>query len=364
MPGRVHATQSRDRGAIPRTATAQPAAISVGRMKVALTVNDFLRRAELLYPGPGGDRRRAGSAGRVVGNDHVRRDGTPGEGDGGRARRARHRRRRAGGDRVAQLGAAADGVVRGVGLGSDPGADQLPARRRGGQVHRRPLRRPVAARRSRARGRAGRRRVRDEVDDRCRQRRHADALRRRAPAVGGRRGRHGDGQLHVGHDRAPQGCAAHAPQHLAQRHHLRLAHGGQRPRRVSAHAAPVPLQRVGDAVRGHRDGRRARDPAQGRRRRDPAPCRPARRDVDVRGAGGAQHDPRRRRHLGRPDPRPRSDADRGRRCATADAHDRALRDRARLGVRPDLRAHRDDAGADDEPHPRRMGRARAPASGR
>ena len=162
----------------------------------------------------------------------------------------------------------------------------------------------------------------------------------------------------------PEGRAAHTSQHLAQRRRVRLAHGRQRPRRVPAHAAPVPLQRLGDAVRGDRDGRRARDPAQGRRRRDPAPRRPARRDVDVRGAGGAEHDPRRRCLVGRPDPGQRSDAHRGRRRAAADPHDRALRDRARLGVRPDLRPHRDDAGADDEPHPRRMGRRSAPASGR
>ena len=92
-------------------------------------------------------------------------------------------------------------------------------------------------------------------------------LRRRADRVGARRGRHRHHQLHVGHDGAAQGRAAHPPQPVAQRLDLRLAHGRQRPRRVPAHAPPVPLQRMGHALRRHRDGRRARHPAQGRRRR-------------------------------------------------------------------------------------------------
>ena len=53
--------------------------------------------------------------------------------------------------------------------------------------------------------------------------------------------------------------------------------GDQRPRRVPAHAAAVPLQRVGRALRRHRDGRHARHHPQDRRRRDPAPRRAARR---------------------------------------------------------------------------------------
>ena len=46
-----------------------------------------------------------------------------------------------------------------------------------------------------------------------------------------------------------------------------------RPRRVPAHAADVPLQRLGHDLRRHRPGRPARRAAQGRRRRDPAPRR-------------------------------------------------------------------------------------------
>ena len=58
-------------------------------------------------------------------------------------------------------------------------------------------------------------------------------------------------------------------------------------------------------------------------------------------------------------PGPRPHAHRRRRRAAADAHDRTGRDRARLGVHPDLRAHRDVAAAHDEPRPRRVRRAHA-----
>ena len=53
--------------------------------------------------------------------------------------------------------------------------------------------------------------------------------------------------------------------------------------------------------------------------------------------------------VGRRDPRPRPGAHRRRRRAAAVAHDRAGRGRARLGVQPDLRPHRDRAAADDQP---------------
>ena len=54
--------------------------------------------------------------------------------------------------------------------------------------------------------------------------RQADAER-----LGTRRGRHLLGELHVGHHGATQGRAADAPQLLAQRGNVRVAHGGQRP---------------------------------------------------------------------------------------------------------------------------------------
>ena len=96
---------------------------------------------------------------------------------------------------------------------------------------------------------------------------------RRARALGARRDGDGDDQLHVRHDGPAQGRADHAPQHLDQRGDLRAARRGHRPRRLPAHAAAVPRQRVGDAVRDDRARRAAHRPAQGRRRRDPAPGR-------------------------------------------------------------------------------------------
>ena len=65
--------------------------------------------------------------------------------------------------------------------------------------------------------------------------------------------------------------------------------------------------------------------------------------------------------LGRPDPGAGPHAHGRRRRAAAHAHDRADRDRARMGVHPDLRPHRDVAVAHDEPLARRV---RRPDAGR
>ena len=67
---------------------------------------------------------------------------------------------------------------------------------------------------------------------------------------------------------------------------------------------------------------------------------------------------------GTADPGTRPGADRGGGRAAADAHDRADRDRARLGVRPDLRPHRDDAADHDEPDAGRVRRPHARPIGR
>ena len=50
----------------------------------------------------------------------------------------------------------------------------------------------------------------------------------------------------------PKGVAAHASQRLDQRDHVRMAERRQRSRRVPAHTADVPLQRLGHDLRGHR----------------------------------------------------------------------------------------------------------------
>ena len=65
-----------------------------------------------------------------------------------------------------------------------------------------------------------------------------------------------------------------------------------------------------------------------------------------------------------PDPGRRPHPHGRRRRAAAHPHDRAGGDRARLGVHPDLRPHRDRAAAHHEPRPRRVGRPLAGRPGR
>ena len=173
----------------------------------------------------------------------------------------------------------------------------------------------------------------------------------RARAVGGRRGRDRDDQLHERHDGAPEGRRAHAPHDLVERDHLRLAGRRLRPRRVPPHAADVPLQRLGHAVRGHGHGRSGTSCCA----RSTAPrscagstgtasrCSTARRRSSPRSSTPPRPGTARFRA------RPHAHHRRGR--AAADAHDRTGRDRARLGVHPDLRPHRDRAAAHDEPRP-------------
>ena len=179
----------------------------------------------------------------------------------------------------------------------------------------------------------------------------------RAAGVGARRGRDRDDQLHERHDGASQGRPAHAPQHLAERGDVRLAARRQRPRRVPAHAADVPLQRLGAC--------RTRSRAWA----DVTSCcarstaREILRRIDEHGVTMLNGAPtvvnmrhRRRTGVGRRDPGPRPGAHHGRGRAATDAHHRRGRDRARMGVRPDLRAHRDDAAPHDEPRPGRVRR--------
>ena len=180
-------------------------------------------------------------------------------------------------------------------------------------------------------------------------------LRHRAARLGAGRERHGDHQLHVRDDGPAQGRADHAPQHLDQRGHVRPARRRHRPRRLPAHAADVPRQRLGHAVRDGRHGRAAGRAAQGRRRRDPAPRREARRHADVRCAAVVAAVLDAAGDVGRRDPRARPGPHHRRGRAAADPDDRAGRGRARLGVRPDLRPDRDVAAAHHQPCPRPSG---------
>ncbi len=170
-----------------------------------------------------------------------------------------------------------------------------------------------------------------------------------------RRGRHRHDQLHERHHGPAQGRAAHAPQPVDQLDHLRLAHGSVRSRRLPAHAADVPLQRLGHALRAHRHGRAAGRHTQGRRRRHPAADRPARRHASLRRAHRRVDGSRSGPVVGRAGAGARPHPHRRRRCAAAHPHHRAGGERAGLGVHPDLRPHRDHSPADHQPRDRPSG---------
>ena len=334
-------------------------------MKVPLTVNDFLRRAELLYPDRIGDRRRAGPAGRVVGHDHLPRDGRAGAGDGRRPRRARHRRRRAGGDGQPQLGAAAHRAVRRVRAraASSCRSTSASSPRRSGTSSSTPApgccsstpssttRWPTSSASARC-------------VDRRRGRRRAAALRRRAGAVGRpTRTPPRRSTTRRGTTARPKGVQ------LTHRNLWLNAttfgwHMGVSDRDVYLHTLPQfhcngwGMLYAVTGMGGEHVILRKVDGAEILRRVEQhgvtlmcgAPA-----VVNMVLDAAATWDGR--------DPRPRPGAHRRRRRAAADAHDRAGRDRARLGVHPDLRPHRDVAAADDEPHPRRVRRPRRRPSG-
>ena len=197
-------------------------------MKVPLTVNDFIRRAELLYPDRIGDRRRARPAGASRGarSPTARWPSGPG-------------RMAAGldelgigvGERVAMVSHNSarllTALLRRVRRRAHPRADQLPARRRGGQVHRRALRRPGAARRPRAgRRAAGGRRASARSSSAPRPTTSCCASASSRAPWSRRRGRHGDDQLHVAARRpARRACSS------------RTATSGSTPRRSAGTSA-------------------------------------------------------------------------------------------------------------------------------
>ena len=240
-------------------------------MKVALTVNDFLRRAELVYPDRVAIVDEPDQPAESLGSDHVPRDGPAGTCDGRRASTSS--------GSGSASGSRWSATTRPVcsprcSACRDPAASWC----RSTSVSS-PPRSQYIVEHSGARLLL----VDPELADAL-----ADVECERKLIIGAesdavlmkfdveprpwerRRGRHGDDQLHVGHDRPTEGRAAHPPQRVDQRHDVRLAHGGDRPRRVPAHAPPVPLQRLGHALRRQRDGRQARHHPQGRRPRDPA----------------------------------------------------------------------------------------------
>ncbi len=309
-----------------------------------LTVRDFIDRAETVYPDRVAVVDEPDQPAASLGHADLSRAGRPGPGPGRAARPAGGAGRWPRGGGVAQQRPAAELVLRRQRVGPGAGAGQLPVERQGDPVHRRPLRRRRGVRRPRALGRARRPRRHPQVRDR-RRRRALPARRGTTPLGRPGRGCHRDHQLHLGDHRPPQGRAADPPQPVAQRDRLRAAHRRQRPRRLPAHAADVPRQRVGHALRDHGDGRPPRGAAQGRRRGDPAPHRPARRHAHVRRPRRDQRRPRGGRVLGGRDPRPGPGPHRRRGRPSPDPDHRAGHRGAGLGVQPDLRTHRDLAAA-------------------
>ena len=166
-------------------------------------------------------------------------------------------------------------LLRGERLRPGAGAGQLPAHARGGRLHRRALRCRGAAGRPRVRRgrwpawRAKHRIVLDGAED-------AELF---APAPAGPSPRRGTPT------RTPPLRINYTSGTTARPKGVQLTHrncwlnatvfgwhtGGQRPGRAPAHPADVPLQRLGHALRGDRDGRPPRRAAQGRRRGDPPP---------------------------------------------------------------------------------------------
>ena len=179
-----------------------------------------------------------------------------------------------------------------------------------------------------------------------------------------RRGRHRHDQLHERHHGPAQGRAADPPQPLAQRHHLRLARRG-----VATATCTCTRCRCSTATAG---ACRTRITGMGGTR---SCC--ARSTAPRSCAASTQHGVTllcgapavvaaildAAAELGRADPRRGPHPHGGGRGAAADPHDRAGRDRAGLGVHPDLRAHRDRAAAHHEPEPGRVRRPRRRASG-
>ena len=300
-------------------------------------------------PGPGGPPRSTGRAGRRPGRGHL-----------------------------AELGPAADSFFGVSGWGRILVPINFRLARGRDRVHRRAQRRRGGLRRPRAEGRArraGRRRTSScsATTTRC-----TCATPSRATWAEPRRGRHRHDQLHLGHDRPAQGRAADPPQPLAQRDGVRPAHDDHRPRRAAAHAADVPRQRLGHAVR--RSPGWAASTSCCARSTAPRSCAGSSEHgvtlmcaapAVVNAALDAAADVGRRPIPGRGTVRIV--------VAGAPPPTRTIErviDRARLGVLPDLRPDRDLADGDGEPacgpsgttcrsheRARRLGRAGAPALG-
>ena len=173
--------------------------------------------------------------------------------------------------------------------------------------------------------------------------------------MGARRERHGLHQLHLRHTARPKGVQITHRNIWVNAVTFGAARRRHRPRRLPAHAADVPRQRLGDALRDDRARRtqivlRKVDGAEILRRVEEhgvtvmcaAPAVVA-AVLEAAQTGRARS------------PAATGSGSSGRRAA-ADEDGRPRRGGAGLGVHPDLRAHRDLAAAHVQPVARRVGR--------
>ena len=332
-------------------------------MRVPLTVGDFLDRAAFVYPGRIAVVDEPGVA-RFPRPHHLRRAR-------GRARGMAGALEAMGvgpGERVAIVSPNSArflvSLLRGERLRPGPRPGQLPAQRRGGPLHRRALGRDGAARRP------GVRRARWPA---CRPSTASCSTGSRTPSCSPRR--------RTAHARRGRGAPTRTPPcsinytsgTTARPKGVQLTHrncwlnaatfGWHITRRatVTCYLHTLPMFHCNGwgmpyAVTGM--GGTSRH-AQDRRRGDPRSRRGRRRDAHVRRARGGRRRPRRRRRS--PSRRDAVPVTGSVRMVVAGApppsqDHRAGRDRARLGVHPDLRADRDLAAADHQPGPGRVGR--------
>ena len=320
-------------------------------MRVPLTVADHLERAELVYPRPRRDRRRAATsrAARRSGTLTYRPRRRAGPGAGRRARRAGHRRRRAGRDRVSQNAARLlVELLRRQRVRPRARARQLPAQRRRGRA----TSSSTAARRCCSSTPSSRRRWRASSASTA----PCSARRPTASSTSTASSR----EPWASPTRTPPRTINYTSGTTARPKGVQLTHrnlwvnattfgwhtGVTDRDVVPAHAADVPLQRLGHAVRASPAWARSRSCCA--RSTAPRSCAASTSTASRCCAARRRWSPRcstpRRRGTARSPARGRT-AHRRRRRAAADPHDRAGRDRARLGVHPDLRPHRDGAAA-------------------
>ena len=246
-------------------------------MQVEFNVRDFLDRAAATYPERVAVVDEPDQPAEPWAPADLRRAGRAGPGPGRRARPPGHRPRRTGGGRVPQLGPAADVVLRGVAAGGgswSPSTSGWPGPRSSTSSSTRAPRccwsTPSSTRRWPVSGPRGGSCSAPDSD--------AELY-----LPGSRAGSRGTS------DESATATINYTSGTTARPKGVQLTHrncwvnaavfgwhvGVSRPRRLPAHPAHVPRQRLGHALDHGGHGRDPGGPAQGRRARDPAPGRSA-----------------------------------------------------------------------------------------